>query len=180
MHFVCGAFSYITGAPDVTKERPRVLVVGIGNPDRGDDGFSAAVIARLRGHTPDGVHLLVRKADPLALIDDWDGYGAVILVDAAMLVNELGRVHRIDLTENPLPLGWGPPSSHAFGLAETVELARNLGRLPRNLVLYLVEGQNFETGAPLSLAVTTAINQVAERILADLTPHCGRTDSTEV
>jgi hydrogenase maturation protease len=180
MHFVRGAFSDIAGVPDMIKERPRTLVVGIGNPDRGDDGFSAAVIARLRGHTPAGVQLLARKANLLALIDDWDGCGAVILVDAAMPVNGPGRVHRIDLAENPLPLGWVPPSSHAFGLAETVELARNLGRLPHRLILYLVEGQSFETGAPLSPAVVTAINQVAERILADFTPHCGCTNSMEV
>ena len=180
MHFVRGAFSDIAGASDMIKERPRTLVVGIGNPDRGDNGFSAAVIARLRGHTPDGVHLLARKANLLALIDDWDGCGAVILVDAAMPVNEPGRVHQIDLAENPLPLGWAPPSSHAFGLAETVELARNLGWLPRRLILYLVEGQSFETGAPLSPAVATAINQVADPILADFTPHYGRPDSMEV
>jgi len=153
----------------IAQGRPQVLVVGIGNPDRGDDGLSAAVIARLRGQAPDGVRLLDRSADPLALIDDWDGCGAVILVDAAMATNEPGRVHRIDLAVDSLPLGWSQPSSHAFGLAETVELARNLGRLPGNLVLYLVESQSFETGAPLSPAAADAVNQVAEGILADLT-----------
>ncbi len=149
--------------------RTQVLVVGIGNPDRGDDGLSAAVIGRLRGRIPDGVRLLARNGDPLAQIDEWDGCGAVILVDAAMAINEPGRVHRLDLAAGSLPLGWPQTSSHAFGLAETVELARNLGRLPANLVLYLVESKSFETGAPLSPAVADAVNQVAELILADLT-----------
>jgi hydrogenase maturation protease len=151
-------------------ERPQVLVVGIGNTDRGDDGLSAAVIARLDGHTPDGVRLLARSGDPLALLEDWAGCDMVVLVDAAMALDEPGRVHRLDLATDPLPLGWSQQlSSHAFGLAETVELARNLGRLPGRLVLYLVEGKRFETGTPLSPAVASAVNQVAERIIADLT-----------
>lgn len=153
--------------------RPQVLVVGIGNPDRGDDGLSAAVIARLHGHTPDGVCLLARSADPLALIDEWNGCDAVILVDAAMATNEPGRVHRLDLAADSLPLGWPQTSSHAFGLAETVELARNLGRLPANLVLYLVESKSFETGTPLSPAIADAVDRVAGQILADLTAFLG-------
>jgi hydrogenase maturation protease len=64
-----------------------------------------------------------------------------------MATNEPGRVHRIDLAVDPLPLGWSQHSSHTFGLAETAELARNLGRLSRNLVLYLIEGKGFQTGA---------------------------------
>jgi hydrogenase maturation protease len=146
----------------------RGLVVGIGNPDRGDDGVAAAVIARLRGHTPDGVHLRARSGDTLALIDDWAGYDAVVLVDAVTAINEPGRVHRLDLAADRLPRGWSQSSSHAFGLAETVELARALGRLPRRLVLYLVEGNCFETGAPLSPSVAAAIDQVTERVLSDL------------
>jgi hydrogenase maturation protease len=153
----------------IAQGRTQVLVVGIGNPDRGDDGLSAAIISRLRGRTPDGVRLLARNGDPLALINEWDGCGAVILLDAAMAINEPGRIHRIDLAADSLPLGWPQPSSHAFGLAETVELARNLGRLPSNLVLYLVESKSFETGAPLSPAAADAVNQVVDRILADLT-----------
>jgi hydrogenase maturation protease len=158
----------------IAQTRTRVLVVGIGNPDRGDDGLSAAIIGRLRGRIPDGVRLLARNGDPLALIDEWDECDAVILIDAAMAINEPGRVHRLDLSADSLPLGWLQTSSHAFGLAETVELARNLGRLPDNLVVYLVESKSFETGAPLSPAAADAVDQVAERILADLTASFAR------
>jgi hydrogenase maturation protease len=152
-----------------TQGRTQVLVVGIGNPDRGDDGLSAAIISRLRGRTPDGVRLLARNGDPLALIDEWDECDAVILIDAAMAINGPGRIHRVDAAADSLPLGWRQTSSHAFGLAETIELARNLGRLPGNLVLYLVESKSFETGTLLSPAAANAVIEVVELILADLT-----------
>ena len=147
---------------------PAVLVTGIGNPDRGDDGFAAAVIARLRERLPASVHLLARRGDLLALLNDWNGFDSVILVDAAAPIDEPGQIHRLDLATDPLPLGWSRSSTHAFGLGEAVELARNLGRLPRRLVLYLVEGEKFDVGDPLSPAVRDAVNAVAERILTEV------------
>jgi hydrogenase maturation protease len=153
----------MSGAP-----RPWVMVAGIGNPDRGDDGFAAAVIARLRDRVPRGVRCHARSGDILALLDAWDGSDAVILVDAAAPIVRPGRVHRVDLADGPLPVVWQLPSTHAFGLGETVELARSLGRLPRRLVLYLAEGENFDAGAPLSAAVAAAVDVTVQQILAEL------------
>jgi hydrogenase maturation protease len=155
------------------SERPLALVVGIGNPDRGDDGFGPTVVQRLRGRVPSTVRILERTGDALALIEDWDGIPSVIVMDAVAAISQPGRVHRLDLTDSPLPIGFAPRSSHAFGLAETVELARSLGRLPQCLVAYLVEGQRFRTGAPLSSAVAEASEDVAERVVVELSAILG-------
>jgi len=149
-------------------EQPLALVVGIGNRDRGDDGFGRAVVRQLRGRAPSAVRILERSGDALALIEDWNGIPSVIVIDAMALISEPGRVHRFDLTHSPLPIGFAPHSSHAFGVAETVELARSLGRIPRCLIAYLVEGERFEPGALLSSAVTTAVEDVAERVIVEL------------
>jgi len=145
-----------------------VLVVAIGNPDRGDDGFGPAVAQRLRGRVPSKVRILERSGDALALIEDWGCIPSVIVIDAMAPISEPGQVHRFDLTDSPLPIGVAPSSSHAFGVAETVELARGLGRLPRYLVAYLVEGEQFGTGAPLSLVVAEAVGDVAEHIVSEV------------
>jgi hydrogenase maturation protease len=149
-------------------DRPLVLVVGVGNQDRGDDGFGLAVANRLLGRVPPTVSILERSGDAIALIEDWNGIPMVIVIDAVAPISEPGRVHRLDLSNSPLPIGFAPRSIHAFGVAETVELARRLGRLPRCLVAYLVEGEQFETGAPLSQAVVEAVEDVAERVFSEL------------
>jgi hydrogenase maturation protease len=155
------------------SDPPLVLVAGIGNPDRGDDGFGPAVARRLRVRVPCGVRILERSGDALALIEDWDDIASVIVIDAVAPITEPGRVHCLDLTDGPLPIGFAPRSSHAFGVAETVELARNLGRLPKHVVAYLVEGEQFAIGASLSPAVAKAIEMVAERIVAELSAISG-------
>ena len=148
-------------------KQPSVLVLAIGNPDRGDDGFGPAVAQRLRRRVHPTVRILERSGDALALIEDWDGIPSVV-IDAMAPISEPGQVHRFDLTDSPLPIGVAPSSSHAFGVAETVELARGLGRLPRYLVAYLVEGEQFGTGAPLSLVVAEAVGDVAEHIVSEV------------
>jgi hydrogenase maturation protease len=128
------------------SERIRTLVAGIGNPDRGDDGFGPAVARRLRRQALPGVSVVERRGDILALIGDWQGFAAVVLADAVAPMTEPGRIHRFDLSRRPLPLGSAYRSTHGFGVAEAVELARSLGRLPRRLVLYLAEGARFDWG----------------------------------
>jgi hydrogenase maturation protease len=155
------------------SDLPGVLVVGIGNTDRGDDGVGPAVAQRLRGRVPPAVGVLECGGDALTLLDDWEGFAAVILVDAVTPIDEPGRVHRIDLVKNPLPFGFAPPSTHAFGLAEAVELARSLQRLPPRLVAYLVEAEQFDTGAPLSPILTKVVEDVVERISVEVSAMAG-------
>jgi hydrogenase maturation protease len=145
-----------------------VLVAAIGNPDRGDDGVGPAVAARLRGRVPAGVYLLERVSDVLTLLDEWEDFSDVIVVDAAGPNGRPGRIHRFDVIAQPLPVEFVRGSTHSFGVAEAVELGRSLGRLPRRLVAYLVEGKQFDLGAPLSPAVAEAIDTVAQRLLVEI------------
>jgi hydrogenase maturation protease len=148
--------------------RSGVLVAGIGNPDRGDDGFGPAVARRLRGQVPSGVRVVECYGDNLALIADWEAFADVVIVDAVAPMTEPGRIHRFDLRECALPIGFAYRSTHGFGVGEAIELARTLGRLPRRLVLYVAEGARFETGVPLSPAVAAAVDEAAVRIVEEL------------
>jgi len=156
-----------------SSDQLSVLVAAIGNTDRGDDAVWPAVARRLRGWVPFGISVLELGGDALALIEYWRGFSSVIIVDAVAPITKPGQVHRLDLTNNPLPVTLAPRSTHALGLAETVELARSLGRLPLFIVAYLVEGEQFETGAPLSPAVAEAVEEAVERIILELSETPG-------
>lgn len=145
-----------------------MLVAAVGNPDRGDDGVGWAVARRLCGRAPDGVRVLESGGDVLSLIQQWEGFGVVIFVDAAAAQGQPGRIHRFDLAAQPLPAAFARTSTHALGIAEAVELARQLGRLPAQAVAYLIEGQTFAVGAPLSPGVAAAVETAATRILGEI------------
>lgn len=146
----------------------RALVIGIGNPDRGDDSIGPLVTRRLVGRAPPDVTIIERAGDALALIEDWAGYETVILIDAAAPGATPGRIHRIDLLTTQLPADMPFASTHAFGVGNAVGLARTLGLLPRCLVVYAIEGVNFEPGAHLSPNIAAAVEEVVTQVIAEL------------
>ena len=145
-----------------------VLLVGMGNPDRGDDGIGLVVARQLLGRVPPNVAIIERTGDALALIEDWTGRDAVILVDAAAPGTTPGRIHRLDMLNDELPAELSLSSTHAFGVANAVGLARTLGLLPSTMIVYAVEGADFAPGAPLSAKVAAAVGEVVSRLTAEL------------
>jgi hydrogenase maturation protease len=150
----------------------RILVVGVGNPDRGDDGAGVLAAQLLRGRLPAGVALEECRGDPLGLLDRWKGCDACLLVDAAA-GDRPGRLHRFDAHAARLPTTLSPTSSHAFGLAETIALGRALGLLPPHLVVHAIEGTCFGHGMPASVAVAEAAADAARHVAAEVAALAG-------
>jgi len=132
-------------------------VIGVGNAWRGDDAAGLVVARRLRDR---GVNAVAIDGEPVAIMDAWEGAEAVCVVDAVSSGAAPGAVHRVDVTEAELPHELTRTSSHAFGLAESIELARALGRMPARLVVYGIEGASFAAGVGLSPAVESAVGEV--------------------
>ncbi|HTR17776.1 MAG TPA: hydrogenase maturation protease [Acetobacteraceae bacterium] len=158
----------MTGEDTRKTAARRVLVVGIGNPERGDDGVGPAVAHRLAGRLPGDVGLIVQGGDMLSLLGDWAGVDALVCVDAAVSGASPGQIHRLDLAADELPRDLAPVSSHAFGLPEAIALARALGEAPRRIVIYAIEGRCFDGGAAMSPEAVAAAEAVAGHITAEI------------
>lgn len=145
----------------------RVLVMGLGNPDRGDDGVGVRVAQRLAGRLPDGAGLRIGGRDALALIDDWAGYDALVVIDAAAPMGVPGRLHR--LTPGDAVPSEAPLSGHALGLLDALALARTLQLpVPATVVIHTVEAEDFTRGAPLGPAVVAAVPEAVERVAGEV------------
>jgi hydrogenase maturation protease len=131
---------------------------------RGDDVAGLAVAERLReGGAP------VVVAQPANLIDAWAGMRDVIVVDTVYSGAAAGTVHRIDAGREPLPAQIGGSSTHGLGLADAIELARAVSRLPSRLRIVGIEGHAFGVGDELSADVERAVALVADELIALVT-----------
>ncbi len=144
------------------------LLIGLGNPDRGDDAVGLHVARRLAARGRPGVAVTEADGDALALLDRWADAARVVVVDAAEPAGQPGRVHRLDPLSGPLPRELRLGSTHGFGLAEAVELARTLGRLPARITIFAIEAAQFEPGAALSAPVAAAVAAATARVVAEL------------
>lgn len=145
-----------------------MLVIGIGNSYRSDDGVGPAVLALLRTMNLPGVRLLECDGDCSALLEAWQGSDAVFLIDAVSSNAPPGTLYRFDLLTQVLPRDVSFQSTHAFGVAEALALGRVLNQLPARLTLYAIEGKCFATGTDLSDEVASAVQQVVRQLERDL------------
>jgi hydrogenase maturation protease len=150
------------------NERPQLLIIGIGNPFRSDDAAGVVLARLLRERVPPGVRIIEETGEGAALLDAWRDAAAVILVDAVHSGAPPGTLHRFDLRGQEIPRQFFRFSTHAFGIAEAVELARALDRLPPRLIFHGIEGKEFASGEGLSPGVERALSSALERTLEDV------------
>jgi len=135
------------------------IVIGVGNPTRGDDAAGLEVARRVRS-----IETHQARNGSYELIDVWEGADEVIIVDAAKSGAPPGTIHRFETDHEPLPHGVLATSTHSVGVIEAIEMARSLGRLPERVVVYGIEVSNLTPGVGLSDEVEEAVNEVVMEI----------------
>jgi hydrogenase maturation protease len=146
----------------------RTLVIGVGNPMRGDDAVGRLLARRLRELALPDVAVHEESGEGTALIEAWRNAGAVILIDAAQSGAAPGTIRRIDASQTPVPSRFFHYSTHAFSVAEAVELARALHQLPPRIILYSIEGRDFNAGGELSPEVAASFDELLSRVRKEL------------
>lgn len=147
------------------------LIIGCGNEHRGDDAAGPLVARRLREL---GVRAREESGEGLALIESWSGAAHVILIDAVITGAPAGTVTVFDPRLGPVP-HTPRASTHSFGVAEAIELARTLDRLPPALEIYGIEANQFEAGSEPSPEVLAAVERVAQEVLQCTNPASSKT-----
>lgn len=146
------------------------LVVGCGNLIRGDDAAGPVLVRRLaeRG-VPAGVRLVDGGTAGMDVAFAMRGATRVVVVDASRVGVAAGTVHRVPgeaLQDLQPPRG----GLHQFRWDQALGFARWLLKddYPAEVEVWLVEGQAFEAGAPLTAAVDEAVDEVAARLWQQL------------
>jgi hydrogenase maturation protease len=145
-----------------------VVVIGIGNPWRRDDGAGTRVIELARDRLPADVEVVESDGEVARLLEAWSDARVAFVADALHSGAPPGTVRRLEVGVDPLPTGH-PGSTHAVGLGDAVTLARVLGRLPEQLVVYAIEGADYTAGSGLTPAAEQGARDAADQLAAEVT-----------
>lgn len=158
----------------------KILVIGVGNADCGDDAVGSGLIDELDRSGIGTVETVRSTGEPSQLIELFDGRPAVFLIDAVEVIKTPGRIHRFDVSDRELPAEFIQPySTHGMGVHQAIELARAIGSLPPKSIVYAVEGVRFEPGATMTPKVRSNLPVLCDRLEKDLRQHeGGRVQST--
>jgi hydrogenase maturation protease len=144
-----------------------LLVLGVGNPSRGDDALGPLFIERAAEALKERV-----AAGELELLTDFqlqiehaldlEGRGRVVFVDASL--EAAPPFHYAPVAADPAPL----PSTHAMSPGQVLAAYRQLrGETPEAWLL-AIRGEHFELGAPLSPAAAGHLSEALRFLLTDI------------
>jgi len=110
----------------------RVLVAGVGNLLRGDDGFGPAV-TELLGHLPEQADVVETGIGGIALLQElMAGCDGLILIDAVERGAEPGTVF---LIEPEIEKAVHVPDVHLANPQRVLSMAKTMGLLPERVVI---------------------------------------------
>jgi hydrogenase maturation protease len=153
-----------TGRP---RDDRRRLLIGVGNPGRGDDGAGRAVARRLAARDDCVFEVRECSGEATSLMDAWSGFEEVVLVDACRGAGPSGSVHRIGPEDVDRVARLQHASTHSLGVAAAICLARALGTLPSRLVIYAIAVGHSREGEGLSREVDRAVHEVVALLMRD-------------
>lgn len=146
-----------------------VLVLGLGNPLRGDDGIGPRVIEALekRG-LPDSVETLDAGTGGLDLLRVIEEQDRVVIVDAADVGKQPGQFVRFTPDQVLLSEATERFSFHHAGLAEVFSLTRALGRPLPPVVIFGVQPEDVGWRQGLSPAVEAGLPALIDAVLEEI------------
>jgi len=146
----------------------KIIVIGVGNPYRRDDAAGLIVARHLREQSLRSCEVHELVGEGTSLMELWRGAQRVVVIDAVQSGAAPGTIHRLQANLHPFPAFVLRDSTHAFGLIEAIELSRALNQLPSSLVIYGIEGENFEAGTGLSKTVLDGVNHLVRDLRQEL------------
>jgi hydrogenase maturation protease len=151
----------------------RTLVLGLGNPLRGDDGIGPRIVEELtRCGLPDGVTALDVGNAGLDLLNVLEGCERAVVVDAAEMGQQAGQFIRFTPDEAQLTRAGDRFSLHNAGLSEALALAEALGRTLPELVVFGVQPAEIDWREGLSPAVEAAIPALTNAVIKEIAGTC--------
>jgi hydrogenase maturation protease len=147
---------------------PRILVAGIGNLFRSDDGFGPEVARRLSALSwPDGVRVVDYGIRGLHLAYDLlEPWEVLLLVDAVPDRGAPGTVSLIEIEVDDPPAG-APVDAHGMDPVTVLATVTALGgRLPPRTLLVGCQVRDVGEGIGLSAQVGTAVADAVRTVRA--------------
>ncbi len=157
--------------------KKETLILGVGNPLRRDDGIGPEVIRLLTEDRTkkngtyklsSDIDLLDGGTDGLGLIEYLKDYKKVVIVDAVEMKLKPGTIKVFTPEEAVIKINSDALSTHGFGIAELIKLAKGLDINPE-LIIVGVQPEDVSYGEELSFFVSSVLSNIIKLILNQLT-----------
>ena len=141
-----------------------MLVLGIGNPLRSDDGIGIHVIEALKAEDlREGVDIK-EGISGLDVLDAIAGYDRIVIIDAIKSGGEPGIIYKLSVGDLHTQEMLHTFSTHDVDIPTMLQLGRDLypGKIPEDIVIIAIEAEDIET---FSETCTPRVEKAIQEVL---------------
>ena len=153
----------------------RIVVIGVGNRFRRDDGFGPRLLDAIARDLPADIVVGESDGEPARLIDMWANADLAVVVEAVRRGAAPGSIVDIDASDrlDGMARGGQAVGSHSLGIADAIALGLAMGRTPRRLQIIGVEPADLGYGEGLSDPVSHSLASAIRRVLRHVRAAAG-------
>lgn len=162
------------------KETKPILVIGLGNPLMADEGIGVVLIDELEalareGKIPDADRIQFHDGGVggINLLHTIAGRQKAILIDCALMGTEPGTICRFTPDQVQTVKKLAHLSLHEVDILRVLEISRQLGECPREVVFFGIEPFEICQRISLSGLLEKQISRYLQALLAELASSPG-------
>ncbi len=151
-----------------------ILVAGIGNDLRSDDGVGLYVARQIDKEGIANVAVIAGVSDGTSLLDAWENKRHAFVIDAVQSASTPGHLHRFDGLGEEIPEDcFVVYSTHSFSIVDAVKLGLEVEKCPQKLTVIGIEGKDFSPGDRMSGEVKAAADRLIAELIDELRARTG-------
>lgn len=150
--------------------RKSTVVLGLGNPLMADEGIGVCLVRRLSRFAEDypDVEFLDAGTGGLAVLHHIDGRRKAIFIDCAYMGEEPGAIRRFMPEDVRSTKVLAHQSLHEADLLRIIDMSRQLGQAPEEIVIFGIQPGRIEPATDLSPALAGGIEEYLAAVRLEL------------
>lgn len=157
------------------KNMKDTIVIGLGNPLMGDEGIGITLIEKLeelarQGKIPgaDKIRFHDGGTGGMNLLHVLAGRKKAILIDCALMGTQPGTIRRFTPDQVQTVKKLAHLSLHEVDILKVIQLARQLGECPDQIIFFGIEPQEITQRMDLSDILKSGLNRCLQTILSEI------------
>ncbi|WGI17283.1 hydrogenase maturation protease [Methanonatronarchaeum sp. AMET-Sl] len=146
-----------------------IAVLGLGNLILGDDGVGIRAVQKLENKVPDHIDVIDGGTAGFGLLNIFDQYEKLIVIDALNFGGEKGEVSKLNIDEVK-DIGKINISAHDLDFIDALKVGNELGNVPEITIYGIEVGYVDRTEVTMELTpeIESAIDKVIKMVLQEL------------
>ena len=155
----------------------KIVVIGIGNLLRKDDGIGIILLEKIikrKNELPKNIDYIDGGTGGINLLHLIQRYETIIFLDAVNFNGKVGESKLIKLENIKQKNIISSMSTHSFDILKVIEISKKIDKNSKNIFIFAVQVKDVSFGLSISKELNKKIKQIVENLMENIKKIKGR------